>query len=70
MRRILVDHVRRNRDRRGGKAIHLGLTDARTTPAQEPVDAIDALALDRALVKLSELDPDQVRMSNCVSSRG
>ncbi len=63
MRRILVDHVRRSlRDRRGGKAIHLGLTDARTTPAQEPVDAIDALALDRALVKLSELDPDQVRI--------
>jgi RNA polymerase sigma factor (TIGR02999 family) len=63
MRRILVDHARRHlRDRRGGKAIHLGLTDARSTPVVEPIDAVDAIALDSALAKLTELDPDQVRI--------
>jgi RNA polymerase sigma factor (TIGR02999 family) len=63
MRRILVDHARHHlRDRRGGKAIHLGLSEVGAKPADEPVDVVDALALDRALVKLKELDPDQVRI--------
>jgi len=63
MRRILVDHARRHlREKHGGKTIHLGLTEVREPPAAEHVDAVDALALDRALVKLSELDPEQVRI--------
>jgi RNA polymerase sigma-70 factor (ECF subfamily) len=63
MRRILVDHARRHlREKHGGKAIHLGLTEAGGTPAEEHVDAVEALALDRALVKLNDLDPDQVRI--------
>ena len=63
MRRILVDHARRHlREKHGGKTIHLGLTEVREPTAAEPVDAVDALALDRALVKLGELDPDQVRI--------
>jgi RNA polymerase sigma-70 factor (ECF subfamily) len=63
MRRILVDHARRHlRDRHGGKAIHLGLTEVSETPAEEHVDAVEALALDRALVKLNQLDPAQVRI--------
>jgi RNA polymerase sigma factor (TIGR02999 family) len=63
MRRILVDHARRHlRERHGGKAIHVGLTEARETPAEQHVDAVEALALDRALVKLNQLDPAQVRI--------
>ena len=63
MRRILVDHARRHlRERRGGKAIHVGLTDVGEPAAKQDVDTVDALALDRALVKLHELDPDQVRI--------
>jgi RNA polymerase sigma factor (TIGR02999 family) len=63
MRRILVDHARRHlREKHGGKAIHLGLTEVREPPVDERVDAVDALALDRALQKLSDLDPDQVRI--------
>ncbi len=63
MRRILVDHARRHlREKHGGKTIHLELTEVREPTAAEPVDAVDALALDRALVKLGELDPDQVRI--------
>ncbi len=63
MRRILVDHARRHlREKHGGKTIHLGLTEVREPTAAEQVDAVDALALDRALVKLGELDPDQVRI--------
>jgi RNA polymerase sigma-70 factor (ECF subfamily) len=63
MRRILVDHARHHlRDKHGGKAIHLGLTEVRGMPAHDNVDAVDALALDRALLKLEQLDPDQVRI--------
>ena len=63
MRRILVDHARRHlRERHGGKAIHLGLTEVAETPAEEHLDAVEALALDRALVKLDQLDPEQVRI--------
>jgi len=63
MRRILVDHARHHlRDKHGGKAIHLGLTELRGVPVQDNVDAVEALALDRALVKLEQLDPDQVRI--------
>jgi len=63
MRRILVDHARRHRrERHGGNAIHLGLTEAGAAAAEEPIDVVDALALDQALAKLNELDPDQVRI--------
>jgi RNA polymerase sigma-70 factor (ECF subfamily) len=63
MRRILVDHARRDlRERRGGHAVHLGLTDADRKPAERSVDAVDAVALDRALAKLQAIDPEQVRL--------
>lgn len=63
MRRILVDHARRHlREKHGGKAVHLALTETREPRAAEHVDPIDALALDRALIKLGELDAEQVRI--------
>jgi RNA polymerase sigma factor (TIGR02999 family) len=62
MRRILVDHARRHlRDKHGGGTVHVALheTDA---AAPATVDALDALALDRALQKLEQMDPDQGRI--------
>jgi RNA polymerase sigma factor (TIGR02999 family) len=60
MRRILVDHARRElRSKRGGAAFHVGLEDAMATAGDEPVDAVEALALDRALQKLETLDATQ-----------
>jgi RNA polymerase sigma factor (TIGR02999 family) len=59
MRRILVDHARRERrDKRGGDAVRVDLDDASVATASA-VDAVDALALDGALQKLEQLDPDQ-----------
>lgn len=63
MRRILVDHARRElREKRGPGVVHVELNEAATTPAGGAVDALDALAIDRALQKLEELDPDQGRI--------
>lgn len=63
MRRILVDHARKaHRTKRGGSGVHVELNDALGTPAATPVDALDALALDRALQKLEALDPAQGRV--------
>lgn len=63
MRRILVDHARHDgRQKRGARSIHVGLTEALSQPVEAAVDAVDALALDRALEKLEALDPDQSRI--------
>jgi RNA polymerase sigma-70 factor (ECF subfamily) len=63
MRRILVDHARRElREKHGGSAVHVGLDDALSKPAEPALDALDALALDAALQKLEALDPDQGRI--------
>ena len=62
MRRILVDHARRHlRDKHGGGTVHVAFheTDA---AAPSTVDALDALALDRALQKLEQQDPEQGRI--------
>jgi RNA polymerase sigma-70 factor (ECF subfamily) len=62
MRRILVDHARRElRHKHGGGVVHIELQDAVEEPAAT-VDAVDALALDRALRELEELDPEQGRI--------
>lgn len=62
MRRILVDHARRElREKHGGGIIHVGLQDSVEEPAPM-VDAVNALALDRALGKLEALDPEQGRI--------
>src|SRR5580765_4138680 len=47
MRRILVDHARRElREKHGGGAVHVELRDAHLKAVDTPVDVIDALALD------------------------
>ena len=62
MRRILVDHVRRElSEKRGGGGIPMELQDAEEQPAAT-VDAVDALALDLALQKLEALDAEQGRI--------
>jgi RNA polymerase sigma factor (TIGR02999 family) len=62
MRRILVDHARRElRDKRGGGELPVAL-DERLAAPSAAVDAVDALDLDRALQKLEQLDPDQARI--------
>lgn len=62
MRRILVDHARRElRAKRGGEATPVALDDA-IVSAPAAVDAVDALDLDRALEKLAAFDPDAVRL--------
>lgn len=62
MRRILIDHARRQtRQKRGGMAVPVALDHAIPVPAQA-VDAVDVLDLDRALTKLEALDPDQARI--------
>jgi RNA polymerase sigma-70 factor, ECF subfamily len=62
MRRILVDHARRQlRQKRGAGNVAVELNDG-LMAADVPVDAVDALDLDRALQKLEALDPDQGRI--------
>jgi len=63
MRRILVDHARRGlREKHGAGVIHLELDAARSTATSTAADAVDALALDRALQKLEQLDAEQARI--------
>ena len=63
MRRILVDHARRElRDKRGGGAVHVALEDAESVPTESPVDVVDTLALNQALERLEQLDQAQARV--------
>lgn len=60
MRQILVDHARcRRRDKRGGGAVHVELEAAEVSIERQ---ADEILALDEALERLAELDPDLVRL--------
>ena len=62
MRRIVVDYARRGlRAKRGGGESSIELSEGVIAP-DAAVDAVDALDLDRALEKLQQLDPDQVRL--------
>lgn len=62
IRRILVDHARREaRLKRGGAGVAVTLDDG--LPAEPaPVDAVDTLDLDRALQKLEAFDPDAAKI--------
>ena len=63
MRRILVDHARRDRrKKRGGGAPHIPLDDLDPPSAAPAVDAADAFSIDRALTRLEALDPQQGRV--------
>jgi len=60
MRRVLVDYARaRNNQKRGGGVRPISLED---TIAASPVRGADLVALDEALVRLSELDPRKGRV--------
>jgi len=62
MRRILVDHARRQgRQKRGADGRRMDLDEAMpAVPAS--VDVVDTLDLDRALEKLERLDPDVAKV--------
>jgi|KBSSwiStaDraftv2_1062776.scaffolds.fasta_scaffold36382_4 RNA polymerase sigma factor (TIGR02999 family) len=63
MRRILVDHARRVlREKHGGHVEHVNLDEIVDKPAAQPIDTVEALAIDRALQKLEQLDPEQGRL--------
>jgi RNA polymerase sigma factor (TIGR02999 family) len=63
MRRILVDDARRQlREKRGGGAVCMPVEDEPIAAAEGPLDAVETLALDRALGELERLDPDQARI--------
>ena len=60
MRRVLVDHARRQLyQKRGGGARKVSLDEALHVGAQRPEDLV---ALDDALARLSENDPDKSRL--------
>ena len=57
MRQILVDHARkRNASKRGGSDIRVSLEDAMVV---SPEANVDLVALDEALTRLAEIDPQQ-----------
>lgn len=61
MRRVLVDHARRQcAARRGARPCHLPLAMAEDTPASAV--AVDVLVLDEALNELAQLDQRQARI--------
>jgi RNA polymerase sigma-70 factor (ECF subfamily) len=63
MRRILVDHARRDhRVKRGGGALHIPLDAVEPPSAGPPLHPIDAYALDRALLRLEAVDAEQGRL--------
>ena len=60
MRFILVEHARQKRaQKRGGAGCRQPLT---TVPPSAPDDRLDLLALDEALTRLQELDPERARI--------
>ena len=61
MRRVLVDHARtRDAEKRGGSATHITLSDV--AAAGEQPGIVDVLAVDDALQRLAQHDPEQVRI--------
>ena len=64
MRRLLVERARaRHADKRGGHQVQVTLDDSLLAPqADHDAQAIDLIALDRALDALARLDPQQARI--------
>lgn len=61
MREILLDHARtKHRQKRGGHNIRVTLEDRLAVSNDQ--DSVDLIALDEALTKLSEFDPQQTRI--------
>jgi RNA polymerase sigma-70 factor, ECF subfamily len=63
MRRVLVDHARtRHALKRGAGVVQVSLGDADRPADGTEIDAVDLLALDEALARLAELDPQKARL--------
>jgi len=65
MRRALVDHARTRRAlKRGGAVVQVTLGHGAQAVAEHdgPLDAVDVIALDDALARLSALDPQKARL--------
>ncbi len=63
MRRIVIDDARwRLRQKRGGGAVTIRIDDVSDIAEAVPVDALDVIAVDRALRDLERLDADQARL--------
>jgi RNA polymerase sigma factor (TIGR02999 family) len=61
MRRVLLDAARRRRrGKRGGGAVPVPMDGVAV--ATQDADAVDVLAVDRALQDLEQLDPDQAKI--------
>ena len=59
MRRILIDDARRRlREKRGGSAAHVPVEEIVVAQPDAPVDVVDLLQLDQALLELERLDHD------------
>lgn len=64
MRRILIDYARaRQREKRGGDAVHVPLAEAQDIPLGRAAD--DLLALDEALARLETQSERQCRVVEC-----
>ena len=62
MRRILVDHARsRLADKRGGGMTQIALGEMAESSARAG-DGVDLLALDAAMQRLAQIEPDQARI--------
>jgi RNA polymerase sigma factor (TIGR02999 family) len=63
MRRILIDDARaRLRDKRGGSVARVPVDEVAVPQPDAAVDVVDLLELDRALVELERLDPEQAKI--------
>jgi RNA polymerase sigma-70 factor, ECF subfamily len=63
MRRILIDDARRRlREKRGGSMAQVSVEEIVVAQPNAPVDVVDLLQLDRALLELERLDPDQAQI--------
>lgn len=59
MRRILVEHARRQNVKRGGNVQHVSLEQAAEVGVDEDVDLVE---LDRALTQLARMDPRKAQI--------
>ena len=63
MRRILLDDARRRlRTKRGGDAVKVPVDDIAVAAPQPEIEPVDVIAVDRALRRLEQLDPDQAKL--------
>ena len=63
MRRILVDHARRRlRGKRGGDADRVSVDSVTIAASETGIDAVDVIAVDRALQQLERKDADLAKI--------